>query len=274
MIKTINAWAFSPTRPLAEAFALARKNGFEAIELTVAEEGQLSLQSTEDDCRRIAADVRDAGLKISSVASGLGWSSPMTSTDPVIAARGIEQTARSLQIARWLGTDAILVVPGGVAADFIPGFSGAPYDVAYDSALKALTELGPRAEELGVAIAVENVWNQFLLSPLEFRDFLDKIGSDYVKSYFDVGNVVLTGFPEQWIRILGSRIARVHFKDFQRSVGTLSGFCDLLQGDVDYPTVVSALAAIGYDGYVTAEYFDVEGDLPKISGAMDTILGR
>jgi len=274
MIKTINAWAFSPTRPLTETFALARKHGFEAIELTVAEEGQLSLQSTEDDCRRIAADVRDAGLQISSVASGLGWSSPMTSTDPAIAARGIEQTARSLQIAQWLGTDAILVVPGGVAADFIPGFSGAPYDVAYDSALKALTELAPRAEELGVAIAVENVWNQFLLSPLEFRDFLDKIGSDYVKSYFDVGNVVLTGFPEQWIRILGSRIARVHFKDFQRSVGTLSGFCDLLKGDVDYPAVVSALTAIGYDGYVTAEYFDVEGDLPKISGAMDTILGR
>lgn len=274
MIKTITAWAFDPARPLPEVFRLARESGFEAIELTVAETGPLSLSSTEDDCRAIAAQVQGAGLAISSVASGLGWSYPMTATDPEIAKKGIEATASSLQIAKWLGVDAILVVPGGVSADFIPGFHGAPYDVAYANALSALKQLAPLAEELQVAIAVENVWNQFLLSPLEFRGFLDSIGSPYVKSYFDVGNVLLTGFPEQWVRILGSRISRVHFKDFKRSVGTIDGFCGLLDGDVDYPAVISALAETGYDGFVTAEYFDCEQDLGRISAAMDKILGR
>jgi hexulose-6-phosphate isomerase len=274
MIKTINAWAFAPTRPLPEVFRLAKNHGFDAIELTVAETGSLSLSSTENDCREIAAQAREAGLAVSSLASGLGWSYPMTATDPEIARKGVEATARSLQIAKWLGVDAILVVPGGVSASFIPGFHGAPYDVAYANALSALKELAPVAEELQVTIAVENVWNQFLLSPLEFRGFLDEIGSAQVKSYFDVGNVLLTGSPEQWIRILGSRIARVHFKDFKRSVGTIDGFCGLLEGDVDYPAVISALAETGYDGYVTAEFFDCEKDLGSISAAMDRILGR
>ena len=132
--------------------------------------------------------------------------------------------------------------------------------------------LAPFAEELGVTLGVENVWNKFLLSPLEMRDFLDKIGSPRVKSYFDVGNVVATGYPEQWIRILGERIARVHFKDFQRDVATLDGFCDLLEGDADYAAVMRELRAVGYDGPVAAEFFDVEDDLPKIAAAMDRIL--
>ena len=119
---------------------------------------------------------------------------------------------------------------------------------------------------------IENVWNRFLLSPLEFRDFLDKVGSDYVGCYFDVGNVILTGYPEQWVKILGSRIKRVHLKDFKKSVGTLDGFCDLLDGDVDYAAVMVALRDTGYDGPVTAEYFDCEADLPKISAAIDRIL--
>src|SRR5659263_668632 len=87
-------------------------------------------------------------------------------------------------------------------------------------------------------IGLENVWNKFLLSPIEMRDFIDKIDSSYVGAYLDVGNVINTGYPEQWIRILGKRIKKVHFKDFRKSVGTLSGFVDLLAGDVDYPEVM------------------------------------
>jgi L-ribulose-5-phosphate 3-epimerase len=116
------------------------------------------------------------------------------------------------------------------------------------------------------------VWNMLLLSPLELRDFLDKVGSPRVGSYFDVGNAVASGYPEQWIKILGSRIARVHFKDFKRDVATLDGFCDLLDGDTDYPAVMMALREVGYDGPVTAEFFDSEANLPKISAAMDRIL--
>ena len=81
-----------------------------------------------------------------------------------------------------------------------------------------------------------------------------------------------TGYPEQWIRILGSRIKRVHFKDFKRSIGNIDGFCDLLDGDVDYAAVMAALREVGYDNSVTAEFFNCESDLPKISAAMDKIL--
>ena len=100
---------------------------------------------------------------------------------------------------------------------------------------------------------------------------MDEIGSDNVGVYFDVGNVILTGYPEQWIHILGQRIKRIHFKDFKRDVGNLSGFCDLLDGDVNFPAVMAALREIGYTGPVTSEFFNCEADLPKISAAMDEI---
>jgi hexulose-6-phosphate isomerase len=272
MTKSISVWAFRPDRPLSEVFRLAREHGFPAVEVAVAETGELSLQSTENDCARIREQAEHAGVTLSSLASGLGWRYPLTAPDPGIARQGIDAAAQSLRIARWLGVDALLVVPGGVGADFIENFAGAPYDVAYDNALRALNELKAVAEETRVHLGIENVWNRFLLSPLELRDLLDRVGSPYVGSYFDVGNVVVTGHPEQWVRILGRRIVRVHFKDFKRAVGTLDGFCDLLEGDVDYPAVMRALREIGYDGFVTSEFFDCEADLPKISAAMDRIL--
>jgi L-ribulose-5-phosphate 3-epimerase len=272
MIKSISHWAFSPDRPLPEVFSMARDLGFPAVEVTIAEEGPITPETTAAQCEEIVEAASSAGVTLSSLASGFGWSTPVTCEDAEVRKRGIELTAASLRVARDLGLDAILLVPGGVAADFIPGFQGAPYDVAYDNALAALRELKGVAEEMGVTIGVENVWNKFLLSPLELRDFLDKVGSPRAASYFDVGNVVASGYPEQWIRILGPRIARVHFKDFKRDVATLDGFCDLLDGDTDYGAVMNALREIGYDGFVTAEFFDVEADLPKISAAMDTIL--
>jgi hexulose-6-phosphate isomerase len=175
-------------------------------------------------------------------------------------------------VANWLGLDAILLVPGGVGADFIPGFPVTPYDVAYCNLVAALKGLAPTAERLGVTIGVENVWNKFLLSPLEMRALLDTVSSKKVASYFDVGNVLQFGYPEQWIRILGPRIKRVHFKDFNRTIGNLSGFCPIGEGDVDWPAVMAAFAQVGYDGYVTAEIFDAEADLERTASAMKAIL--
>lgn len=273
MIKTINAWVFAPDRTLEDALALAKQNGFEAIELTIDEAGPISTEMTEAQCRDVAGQLAAHGLKLSSLASGLGWKYPITAGGDV-ARKGIEATRRSLQVAKWLGTDSVLLVPGGVAADFIPGFQNTDYVTAFNNARSGIAEIVAVAEDLGVTIAVENVWNKFLLSPIEFRDFIDSFGSKRVGAYFDVGNVLLTGYPDQWVRILGNRISRVHFKDFKTSVGTLDGFCMLLDGDVDYPSVVAALKSVGYDGYVTAEYFDSEALLGKLSAAMDNILGR
>ena len=115
-------------------------------------------------------------------------------------------------------------------------------------------------------------WNKFLLSPLEMRDFIDSFNSDFVGSYFDVGNVLLTGYPEQWIRILGKRMKRVHIKDFKKSTGTVEGFVDLLEGDVDFDGVKKALADISYDGYVTAEMLPYQPGRPeKTAAAMKKI---
>jgi len=272
MLKSISAWAFDPARPLDEVFALAKENGFPAVEVAIAEDGPITPQSTEDDCKRILEQAEKAGVVIPSMASGGGWSLPISCTDEATRRKGIDFIASSLRVAKWLNLDTILVVPGGVAADFIDGFKRAPYEVAYENAKAALQELVPVANETQVSIGVENVWNKFLLSPLEMRQFIDDLNSDYVGSYFDVGNVIQTGFPEQWIHILGKRIKKVHFKDFKESVGTLDGFCDLLDGDVDYAGVMKALREIGYDGPVTAEFFACENDLPKISKAMDQIL--
>jgi hexulose-6-phosphate isomerase len=272
MLKGISVWAFDPQRPLPEVFAMAKQHGFEAVEVAIAEDGPIRPQSTPDDCRRVIEQAQDAGVQLSSLASGLGWQYPLTTTDEPTRRRAIELTGQSLRVAAWLGLDTILCVPGGVGAEFIDGFQGAPYDVAYANALDALNQLKPIAEETGVAIGIENVWNKFLLSPLEFRDFVDKVGSEQVGVYFDTGNTILTGYPEQWITILGERIKRVHFKDFQREVATLDGFCDLLAGDVDYAAVMQALRAIGYNRSVVAEFFGAEDELGKISQAMDTIL--
>lgn len=273
MIKSINAWAFDAARSTGEVFEMAKENGFEGVELTLDEnDGRVHTQMSPDDYRRIADEANKAGIKIVSLACGLGWTYPMTAPDDATAKKGIEITATALRIAKALGTDAILVVPGGVGASFIPGFKENTYDAAYEKALAGLEALKPVAEETGVSIGVENVWNKFLLSPLEFRDFIDKLNSPRIGAYFDVGNVLLTGYSEQWIRILGKRIKRVHFKDFKTSVGTLEGFCDLLEGDVNYPAAMQELRNAGYDGPVTAEFFNAEGDLRKISDAMDKIL--
>jgi len=182
-------------------------------------------------------------------------------------------------VASWLGCDTILVVPGAVSVSFAPDLGVVSYDVAYSRALLSLKELAPFAESLKVSIGVENVWNNFLLSPLEMRDFIDEVGNPYVGSYFDVGNVLYSGYPEQWIKILGKRIKKVHFKDYKKAVGTLDGFVDLLAGDVNYPAVVGALNKIGYNDYVTAEMLPPYKCYPEqiiynTSNSMNKILGR
>jgi len=278
MIKSISQWSFRDG-DLRSWMDIAKDAGFEAIELAIDEEGEISLGSSEADISDIREYAERIGLGISSLATGLFWSYPFTSSRPEIREKGIEVALKMLEVASWLGTDAILVVPGAVGVDFIPESEVVPYDVAYERASEALRRLAPDAESKGVCIAVENVWNKFLLSPLEMRDFVDAIGSDYVKVYFDVGNVLLTGYPEHWIRILGNRIKRVHLKDFRRSVGNLNGFVDLLEGDVNWPQVIDALREVGYDSYLTAEMIPPYSHHPEAliyntSIAMDRILGR
>jgi hexulose-6-phosphate isomerase len=138
--------------------------------------------------------------------------------------------------------------------------------------------LAPEAERLGVSILVENIWNKFLLSPLEMRSLIDQVGSPRVGALLDTGNLIAFGYPEQWIRILGQRIKEVHLKDYRESVGGVGGFVGLLEGDVNWPEVMAALEEVGYDGFLTAEVFPYrrhgEAIVRHTSESMDRILGR
>ena len=249
----INRWTLPPHLPLKECFALVAQAGFDSIEINIAEDGELTPATTEPEVKTLAAQAREAGLELSSLSTGLGWRYPLTSSDEATRQQGAGMIRAQLQAAQWMGVDTILVVPGIVNAD-------TSYDDAYRRAQAALTELAPLAQTLGIAIGVENVWNKFLLSPLEFARFIDEInasaGTTSVGAYFDVGNILQYGFPDQWIKILGSRIKKVHVKDFKTGIGSMGGFCNLLQGDVPWGKVQDALAQIGYDGHITAE---VEG---------------
>ena len=171
------------------------------------------------------------------------------------------------------------VVPDTANVSFFAGSEVIDYDVAYERSQAAFRELAPYAERKNVIIGIENIWNKFLLSPLEFRNFLDEIGSDYVAAFLDVGNMLMFGYPQHWIKILNKRIKKVHFKDFRRDVQRLSGFVDLLAGDVDWPAVIKAFDDIGYDGWASAECcpnykFYTNQIVYNSSAAMDCILGR
>jgi len=248
------------------------------VEVALDESGELSLNSTEEEILKVRKMADEAGILLYSVASSLHWKYSLTSNDQRIREKAKSIVKKQLETAKILGCDTILVVPGAVGVDFIPDCEIVEYDIAYDRALEAIRELAPYAEACGVAIGIENVWNKFLLSPLEMRDFIDKIGSDFAGAYFDVGNVLISGYPEHWIKILGNRIKKVHFKDFKRTVGTFDGFVDLLSGDVNYPAVMNALKSVGYDGWVTGELGTYknypETMLYNASYAMSQIIGR
>ena len=258
--------------PISSAMEQASRMDFEGIELGIASQGVLTHNTTQAECEEIVREAEKHGLEISGVASGESWTTSPTANDEDVRKKIIDFTQKALQVTQWLGTDAYLFVPGAVEVFFLPEAEVIPYDVCYQRASEAISQLVPVAEKLGVAIAVENVWNKFLLSPLEMREFIDNFNTSQVGVYFDVGNVLLTGYPDQWIHILGSRIKRVHIKDFKRSVGTADGFVDLLEGDVDFEAVKQALSEINYDGYVTAEMIPFKPGRPeKTAAAMKEI---
>ncbi len=278
MKKGISIWSF-PTAPLKDSFALAKDAGFEGVEVALDETGEISLDTKEKELLGIKAQAEDAGIQLYSVACGLYWQYWLNADSPSERQKAKDIVKRQLEVAAVLGADTILVIPGCVHAEFADPNKTVPYKATYERSLAALTELKEDAEKTGVSIGLENVWNQFLLSPMEMRDFIEKIGSDFVGSYLDIGNVVANGYPEDWIEILAEKIKKVHFKDYRRAAGGLHGFVDLLAGDVNWPAVTDALAKIGYDGWVSAEMIPnyahyTETIIYNTSNAMDRILGR
>lgn len=224
--------------PYAERFAMARTAGFDAIEMQ-------TITAPEQ-----AAEIKEAsqktGLRIHSVMNSGHWRDPMSSADPAVLNRSVQGMETSLKNAALWGADAVLLVPGVVDA-------ANSYRDVWTRSQRAIRErLLPMAKDLKVIIAIEEVWNKFLLSPIEFARYVDEFDSPSVKAYFDVGNVVLFAFPQDWIRTLGPRIVKVHLKDFKLEKSTYS-WKNLGEGDIDWIEVRKAFSEIGYNGYVTTE---------------------
>lgn len=283
MKASISGWSFpGGLGGLTDFAAVARQAkaaGFDAIEVAFSPSGALTPQTSDADLAKLAQGIRAEGVEISGLATGMLWDAPLTHPDPAIRAKGKEIVRRMITAAPVLGVDAILVVPGAVDVFFMPDAPVVDYREAWSRATDAVGSLVADAEKAGVKIGIENVWNRFLMSPLELVQFIDQFKSKNVMSFFDVGNVVLFGYPEQWIRALSHRIVRVHVKDFKRAVGTAAGFVDLLSGDVNWPEVTKALREVGYDGYVTAEMIPPYTHYPEVlientGRALRAIIGK
>src|SRR4029077_3568079 len=221
----------------ADRFKLVRDSGFEVVQaLTEPDQGKA------EEMKR-AADA--AGVRIDSVMNVDHWQYPLSSSDPTVVEKSLAGMRTSLHNAKLWGSDAALLVPAVVNPQ-------TSYRDAWTRSQAQIRKLIPLAEELKVVIAIEEVWNRFLLSPLEMAQFIGEFQSPWVQAWFDVGNVVLYGYPQDWIRTLGKRIVKVHLKDFKRKEGGYA-WVNLGDGDVDWPAVRQAFTDIGYTGSVIAE---------------------
>ncbi len=228
---------------IEERFQIAHDAGFERIECPTTPE--------EADAQAMKAAATKAGIKIHSVMNMDHWKYPLSSSDPIVVEKSLDGARTSLRNAHLWGADTVLIVPGVVD-------SKTSYQDAYQRSQESIRKLLPLAESLRVTIAVEEVWNKFLLSPLEFTKYIDGFQSPWLRAYFDVGNVVLYGYPQDWIRTLGNRIVKLHIKDFSFrrdpvSKKNLTEWVSLGAGDINWPAIYSALKDIGYKGTATVE---------------------
>ncbi len=255
--------------PLPEVFRLACLGGFEGVELTLPADGRFSLRATDAE-RRELRRLADDGPPILGLNAGLPWQYSASSLDAEIRAEGQALVRRSIDLASELDVDTLLYIPGVVTDD-------QPFTQVWDAARAATEALLPAAEDAGVTLAVENVWNALILSPRDMLEFVDSFASPHLRVYFDVGNVMQFGRPQHWIEALGAeRIARVHVKDFTLRPGGWLGFTQLLHGDVDWPVVMQTLRRVGYSGWITPEVSPSsaasEAWVAELTAAMDTII--
>jgi L-ribulose-5-phosphate 3-epimerase len=259
MLAAVNAWSLTGFSKADDQLAAAAAAGFEGVELVVDAKGPLRPDTPPAEFARLAQQASQLQLRLTGLATGLFWEFNYASPEKADRARAAELTLRLLDQAMAAEAGAILVVPAvvGQTGDPRPRVS---YADALHRTLEALSALRYEAEARAVAIAIENVWNRFLLSPVEAADLIDRVNSPYVGFYLDTGNVLACGYPEDWIATLAGRIVRVHAKDYDLAQPGPAGFCRLGEGSVNWPAVIRALNACGYDGPMTYEGGDDSRD--------------
>ncbi|GIX04053.1 MAG: xylose isomerase [Planctomycetaceae bacterium] len=225
-----------------EKFQMLREVGFEGVDM-----------DRPADVDEVIRAQRETGLIVHGVVDYVHWNQPLSDPDPAVRAAGVEGLKRALHDCKAYGGTTVLLVPAVVTKQV-------RYDDAYRRSQEEIRKVLPLAEQLQIKILFENVWNNFLLSPLEFARYIDEFSSPWVGAYFDVGNIVRYGWPEHWIHILGARIGKLDIKEYSRKLaeeqGVRKGFqAEIGEGDdgCDWPAVLQALRDINYSGWATAE---------------------
>ncbi len=241
--------------PVLGHFQLLKEAGFEGVEL-------LSPNGFDRDEVLRARDA--TGLVIHGISGSKHWDNPLSSPDPAVVERGLAAIRQSIGDCKAYGGSTVLLVPAVVRPDV-------SHREAYTRSQANIRKVIPEAEAAGIKIAIEEVWNKFLLSAPEFARYVDEFGTPAVGAYFDVGNVVEYGYPQEWIRDLGKRVLKVHIKEYGKA--RRFGY-PLGEGEIDWPAVRSALIDIGYDGWITAEVglADLAG-MKDVVRRMDKVLG-
>jgi len=236
---------------------LAREVGFDLVQAPTTPD-----QHTAEEMKA-AAD--NAGLRIDSVMNMDHWDYPLSASDPAVVEKSLSGMRTSLHNAKLWGSDVVLLVPAVVNAQ-------TSYRDAWTRSQAQIRKLLPLASELKVVIGIEEVWNKFLLSPLEMQSYIKEFNSPWIKAWFDIGNVLLYGYPQDWIRTLGKSIVKLHIKDFKREKDGYK-WVNLGDGDIDWPEIRKALAEIGYAGSAIVE---LEGGdeayLRDVSHRLDRLL--
>ena len=241
----------------ADRFKMARDAGFDVVQAPTTPDQR------EAEEMKSAAD--SAGIRIDSVMNMDHWKYPLSSADPAVVEKSLDGMRVSLHNAKLWGSDAVLLVP----AVLDPQTS---YRDAWSRSQEQIRKLLPLAEELKIIIAIEEVWNKFLLSPLEMVSYIDEFHSPWIQAWFDVGNVMFYGYPQDWIRTLGKRTVKVHLKDFKRRDDGYA-WVNLGDGDVDWSAVRAAFSDVGYSGSVIAELHSGEAAyLAGVSHRIDRLL--
>jgi hexulose-6-phosphate isomerase len=248
-----------------EKFQIVQRTGYDGVEID---------SPSQLDLDEVNAAIKQTGLVVPGVVDSVHWSQPLSSPDAAVRAKGLDGLQTALRDAHRVGATTVLLVPAVVNASM-------PYDDAYARSQAEIRKALPLAKELGVRITIENVWNNFLLSPLEAARYVDEFQSDSIGWYFDIGNIVNYGWPEQWIRVLGRRVVKLDVKEFSRkkrdNEGLWKGFdADIGEGDVDWKAVRAALREIGYEGdnaWASAEVAGGdEARLKDVRERMDRVL--
>ncbi len=257
MYKALNYWVyggFTGEKKPYEFIDFAAAQGLDGVEFTVGD--CIKIDITEEECKKIAAYAAVKKIGLRTMATGFYWGCSLSTPDEAERSQAVEFTRKYIQIANWLGVETILVIPGDTRVPWDESRPVVSYKDVWECSKRSIDEVTPLAEELNVNLALENVWNRFLFSPMEWKLYLDQFASEKVGIYFDLANCCIYCRPQDYIEILKERVKAIHVKNFSESdcAGGLHGFGDdLLEGMVDFKAVQKSLEAINYKGALTAE---------------------